>query len=67
MNYFKDILVCLAFILCVNSQYEVKYFGGEPTSLFGLYKIDLADLAFDFGIFENHISSLSINTLIGVN
>ena len=43
------------------------FFGGELSSSFdGFGKIDLADLAFDLLIFENQISSLSSNTLIGV-
>ena len=33
----------------------------------GEFIIDLADLAFDLLIFENQISSLSSNTLIGVS
>ena len=41
--------------------------GGELLFSFGKGKIDLADLAFDFVIFEYKISSLSSNIPIGVN
>ena len=64
----KD-LKCLR-IQFINSIYffvSCFFFGGELSSSFdGLGKIDLADLAFDLLIFENQISSLSSNTLIGV-
>ena len=58
-SYLIDVELFLVFVSCLVEKITCSFYG--------LGKIDLVDLAYNLLIFENQISSLSSNTLIGVS